>query len=110
MFPLVDTLWFSMFLLLLLQWNQNTFLHVSNRFPFQESLFPKSLTCVYVAEMQNSVLETRYFVPSSAGEFNATVDVTLQSTGILLGEGGGGYLGIQTVEIFFVAGVLQKLG
>lgn len=60
--------------------------------------------------MQNSVLETRYFVPSSAGEFNATVDVTLQSTGILLGEGGGGYLGIQTVEIFFVAGVLQKLG
>ena len=40
-------------------------------------------------EMQNSVLETCYFVPSSAGEFNATVDVTLQSTGILLGEGGG---------------------
>ena len=28
------------FLLLLLQRNQNTFLHVSNRFPFQESLFP----------------------------------------------------------------------
>ena len=69
------------FLLLLLQWNQNTFLHVSNRFAFQESLFPKSLTCVYVAEMQNSVPETCYFIPSSAGEFNATVDVTLRSTG-----------------------------
>ena len=41
------------FLLLLLQWNQNTFLHVSNRFSFQESLFPQPLTCVYVAEMQN---------------------------------------------------------
>ena len=65
------------FLLLLLQWNQNTFLHVSNKFPFQEPLFPKSLTCVYVAEMQNSVPETCYFIPSSAGEFNATVDVTL---------------------------------
>ena len=69
------------FLLLLLQWNQNTFLHVSNRFAFQESLFPQPLTCVYVAEMQNSVLETCYFVPSPAGEFNATVDVTLRSTG-----------------------------
>ena len=75
---------------MLLQWNKNTFIHVSNRFPFQESLFPKSLTCVYVAEIRNSVLETCYFIPSSAGEFNATVDVTLQSTGILLGKGGGG--------------------
>ena len=79
-----------MFLLLLLQQNQNTFLHVSNRFPFQESLFPQSVTNVYVAEMRNSVPETGYFVPYSPGEFNATVDVTLQSTRILLGEGGGG--------------------
>ena len=59
----------------------NTFLHVSNRFPFRESLFPKSLTCVYVAEMRDSVPETCYFIPSPAGEFNATVDVTLRSTG-----------------------------
>ena len=70
-----------MSLLLLLQWNQNTFLHVSNKFPFRESLFPKTLTCVYVAKMRNSVPETCYFIPSSAGEFNATVDVTLRSTG-----------------------------
>ena len=62
-FLLVDTLQFSMFLLLLLQWNQNTFLHVSNGFPFQESLFPKSLTCVYVAEMRNSIPENCYLVP-----------------------------------------------
>ena len=80
-FLLLDTLQFSMFLLLLLQRNQNTFLHVSNRFPFQESLFPKSLTCVYVAEMQNSIPENCCLVPSSADEFNATVDVTLRSTG-----------------------------
>ena len=70
-----------MSLLLLLQQNQNTFLHVSNKFPFQESLFPKSLTCVYVAEMRNSIPENCYLVPSSAHEFNATVDVTLRSTG-----------------------------
>ena len=99
-----------MFLLLLLQQNQNTFLHVSNRFPFQESLFPQSLTNVYVAEMRNSVLETGHFIPSSSGEFNATVDVTLRSTCILLGEGEGGGWGHLGIEIFFVAGVVQKLG
>ena len=72
------------------------------------------ITNVYVAEMQNSVQETGYFIPSSSGEFNATVDVALRSTRILLGEGGGGeggtgwgHLGI---EMFFVAGVVQKLG
>ena len=48
------------------------------------------ITNVYVAEMQNSVQETGYFIPSSSGEFNATVDVALRSTRILLGEGGGG--------------------
>ena len=69
--------------------------------------------------MRNSVPETCYFIPSSAGEFNATVDVTLRSTGqhpIRWGEGGGGrggrvggwgHLGI---EIFFVAELVQKLG
>lgn len=62
--------------------------------------------------MQNSVPETCYFVPSSAGEFNATVDVTLRSTGqhpIGWGEGGGGW-GHLGIEIFFVAEVVQKPG
>ena len=58
---------------------------------------------------ENSIPETCYLVPSSAGEFNATVDVTLQSTAsILLGGGRGGegwgHLGI---EIFFVAEVVH---
>ena len=62
--------------------------------------------------MKNFVPETCYFVPSSAGEFNAIVDVTLRSTGqhpTGWGEGveGGDKLGI---EIFFVAEAVQKLG
>jgi len=40
---------------------------------------------------RNAKFRTNYFVPSSAGEFNATVDVTL-------------------LKIFFVAEVVQKLG
>ena len=36
-FPLADTLQFLMFPLLRFQRNRNTFLHVSDRFPFQES-------------------------------------------------------------------------
>ena len=42
---------------------------------------------------ENSIPETCYLVPSSAGEFNATVDVTPQSTGqhpIGWGKGRGG--------------------
>ena len=56
--------------------------------------------CAYIAEMQNFVPETCYFVPSSAGEFNAFYWVRG-------GVGGWGHLGI---EIFFVAEVVQKLG
>ena len=36
-------------------------------FRFTNHVFPQSLTCVYVAEMRNSLPETCSFVPSSGG-------------------------------------------
>ena len=43
-FTLADTLRFVMFPSLRLQWNRNAFLHVSDRFPSQESRICKIFT------------------------------------------------------------------
>ena len=67
-FPLADTIRFLMFPSLRVQRNQNTFLHVSDRFPFQESSISAIVNvCLCCQETQNSVTETCYFVRSTCG-------------------------------------------